>query len=197
MFMMCLQKVLGFGLPEEDSAVFFSVLINPRMKEHRAVFRQFCSDQDWFYSIVCLHIIIHFMMTVLILPTLSSGTKDNGSGVWKHVCVKALYWWDLHWTDQKNQDPSHRRKKKVWLQFLSWFGNQVFWLITSIRLLLFYASASGKSSLGLRPLGNNWRLPLIQKTGGADIMAGLELTRLHKPLFLNRELEGAMDRASR
>lgn len=112
MFMMCLQKVLGFGLPEEDSAVLFSVLINPRMKKHRAVFRQFCSDQDWFYSIVRLHIIIHFMMTVLILPTLSSGTKDNGSGVWKHVCVKALYWWDLHWTDQKTRTLHTGEKKK-------------------------------------------------------------------------------------
>lgn len=44
--MMYPQKVLGFGLPEEDSAVFSSVLINPRMKKHRAVFRQFCFDQD-------------------------------------------------------------------------------------------------------------------------------------------------------
>lgn len=44
--MICLQKVLGFGLPEEDSAVFSSVLIKPRIKKDRAVFRQFCSDQD-------------------------------------------------------------------------------------------------------------------------------------------------------
>lgn len=196
MFMMCLQKMLGFCLPEEDSAVFSSVLINPRMKEHRAVFRQFRSDQDWFYSIVCLHIIIHFMMTGLILPTLSSGTKDNGSGVWKHVCKSPLLMRSTL-DRSKKQDPLHSRKKKKKIAVLSWFGNQVFWLIPSIRLLLFYASASGKSSFGLRPLGNNWRLPLIQKTGGADIMAGLELTRLNEPLFLNRDLEGAMERASR
>lgn len=44
--MMCLQNSIGFGLAEEDSAVFSSVLINPRMKKHRAVFRQVCSDQD-------------------------------------------------------------------------------------------------------------------------------------------------------
>jgi len=73
----------------------------------------------------------------------------------------------------------------------------VSWLTTSIRLLFFYASASGKSSLGLRPLGNNWRLPLIQKTGGTDITAELELTRLHEPLFLGCALEGPMERASR
>lgn len=111
MFMMCLQKMLGFCLPEEDSAVFSSVLINPRMKEHRAVFRQFRSDQDWFYSIVCLHIIIHFMMTGLILPTLSSGTKDNGSGVWKHVCKSPLLMRSTL-DRSKKQDPLHSRKKK-------------------------------------------------------------------------------------
>lgn len=195
MLMLCLPKVLGFGLPEEDSAVFASVLITPRMKKHRDVFRQFSSDGDWFYSIVCLHILILFTMTVLILPTLSTGTKDNGSGVYKHVC-KSPYWWDLHWGDQKTQTLPTGKKIST-IAVLSWFGNRVSWLITSIRLLFFYASASGKSSLGPRPLGNKWRLPLIQKTGGIDIMAGLELTRLNEPLFLSRDLEGAMERASR
>lgn len=195
MFMVRLHKVLGFGLPEEDSAVFASVLITPRMKEQRDVFRQFSSDRDRFYSIVCLYILICFMMTALILPTLIPGTKDNGSSVYKHVC-KSPYWWDLHRADQKTRILPTGKKIST-IAVLSWFGNQVSWLITSIRLWFFYASASGKSSLGPMPLGNNWRLPLIQKTGGIDIMAGPELTRLNEPLFLSRDLEGAMERASR
>lgn len=44
--MLCLPKVLGFGLLEEDSAVFASVLITPGMEKHRDVFRQFSSDGD-------------------------------------------------------------------------------------------------------------------------------------------------------
>lgn len=44
--MMCLHKVLGFDLSEEESSEFASVLITPRMKEHRDVFREFSSDGD-------------------------------------------------------------------------------------------------------------------------------------------------------
>lgn len=117
MFMMCLHKVLGFGFPEENSVVFASVLITPWIKEHQDVFRQFGSDRDWFYSIVCLHILIHFTMSALILPTLSPGTKDNGSGVYKHMC-KSPYWWDLHWADKKKTDPSHRKKNKYDCSFI-------------------------------------------------------------------------------
>lgn len=185
MFVMCLHKVLGFDLPAEASAAFALDLILPRMKEQRDVFRQFSSGRDWFHSTVCLRVLIRFMITALVLPTLRPWTKDSGSGVHKHVC-ESLYWWDLHW-----------KKKISTTAVLSWFGNQASWLITSIRLLLFYALASGKSSLGPRPLGNNWRLPLIQKTGGIDIMAGLELTRLNEPLFLSQDLERPMERASR
>lgn len=46
LFMKCLHQVLGFHLREEDSAVFASVLIAPRMKEHQDVFRRFSSDGD-------------------------------------------------------------------------------------------------------------------------------------------------------
>lgn len=46
MLMMWLHKVFGIGLPEQDSSVFASELIIPRVKEHHNVFRQFTSDGD-------------------------------------------------------------------------------------------------------------------------------------------------------
>ena len=114
---MCLHKVLGFGLPEEDSAVFASVLITPRKKEHWDVFRHFSSAGDWFYSIACLQMFIHFTMTALIPPTFSHGTKDNGSGIYNHVC-KSPYWWDLHWADQKTRTLPTGKKKKYDCSFI-------------------------------------------------------------------------------
>lgn len=97
---------------------------------------------------------------------------------------------------KKNQNPSHRRKKKYDCSFiLIWKPSVLAHHQHQTSALLCFSL--WKVQPWTEATGNNCRLPLIQKTGGADIMAGLELTRLNEPLFLNRDLEGAMERASR